>query len=289
MKAQLGVLFAIAAVGCSGVPVGADGTDSGGCQVAITWNEGDAPEDYVYQFDEDTRRMQTALYFYDVDDQGRTYKVHGNDDGVPVWYWTDEYDEHGNLLSNEHFALGVRSFDNRYEGDRLVSMAASGQGFDDSELSYYYEDDTVPDAWTRAEYDAERDGAIDEVAERFFEDGLLVDAVIESPSGDALSAWHYSYEDGVVAAVERDGGSSEEDTPDGTPDIRYSWERDDDGVVKSFTADGIDLSGDPHINGTPDRLEEYSQGCQSLVTSFPWVAHEPGPDSIGPRFRTSRL
>ena len=89
-----------------------------------------------------------------------------------------------------------------------------------------------------------------------------------------------------MSTVERDGGYWDKEVPDGKPDMRFRWTRGADGVVSSFEQDGIDTFDNPFIDGRPDYRETYSAGCARLLTRFPWLAHIPGPLSVGPRWRT---
>ena len=64
-----------------------------------------------------------------------------------------------------------------------------------------------------------------------------------------------------------------------------AWERGAEGVER-YTQDGTDSFDDPYVNGIPDYEARYSAGCSALLEHFPWLAHEPGGESIGPRYRT---
>ena len=71
--------------------------------------------------------------------------------------------------------------------------------------------------------------------------------------------------------------------------MRFTWQRDAAGMVTRFEQDGTDSFDNPFVDGEPDFAESYSAGCESLLMRFPWLAHEPGPDSAGPRFRNDRF
>lgn len=267
---------------------GRGGAAVGECQVDLVNGEQGAQttNSYVYSYDPKTRRLISAIYTYELDDALRTHKVYGNGDGSaePVLYWTDEYDEHGNIVQSEHYTSGIRSYTNTYEGDRLVMVEASGQGFATLQVSYFYEDGSVPNAWTRRETQAGSGES------RAFIDGKVSVATTFGASGQAIHSWQHFYDAaGRIQAVERDGGYWPSDIPDGTANIRYAWERDSAGTVSAFSQDGTDSHDNPVVNGEPDYRETYSSGCRPLLAQFPWLAHEPGADGYTPRFSTDHF
>lgn len=265
--------------------VGGGGTDSE-CRVTITSEEGATQsESYVYRYDPSARRLISAVYTYDLDDELRAYKVYGNRDENerPTLFWTDEYDEHGNIVRNEHYSAGIRTYINSYEDTRLVLVEASGQGADATRTTYAYGDESVPDAWTRQVTDSGSGVA------RTFVDGKVSTVAFFEESGTVFHSWQYVYDAvGRIQATERDGGLWKSDVPDGTPNILYEWQRDSAGTVTTFTGDGTDANDNPFLNGISDYIQTYSPGCRTLLEKFPWLAHEPGPNSTGPRFRTDR-
>ena len=96
----------------------------------------------------------------------------------------------------------------------------------------------------------------------------------------------FAYVGDRIDTIERDGGFWESDVPDSTANIRHlHWKRDADGNVIEFTQDGTDSFDAPFVNGVPDFKGTFSPGCAGLLRQFPWLAHEPAPNSTGPRFR----
>jgi len=287
--------------GGAGGSAGASGgttPTTGGDDCRVTFLDGEQGEtsSYVYRFDPEQRTLATRTYFYELDDAGRTVKVYGNQDEAPVWYWTDTYDTYGNVTSNDHYSVGMRTYVNVYEdgvmGPRLQFVIATGQGSQRLSTMYEYDDAAAPDTWTRAEEDDDDggDSDLDRVVTRALVDGRPESIVIRDGLGTALSAWYHEYDaDGRIVVVERDAGYWPGDGPDDIANIRWRWTRDDAGNVSRFEQDGTDSLDDPHVNDLPDYAEDYSSGCRPLLTMLPWLAHEPGPYSLGPLFRTSRF
>jgi len=276
--------------GTSGASGGTTMTDENECRVTFLDGEQGETSSYVYRFDPEQRTLATRTYFFELDDAGRTLKVSGNQDELPQWYWTDTYDAYGNVTSSDHYTAGTRTYDNVYEdgvtGPRLASVLATGQDFPSVRTTYEYDDVAAPDTWTRSEEDDDDDGEIDWVVTRMLVSGRPESTFVEGPGP---SAWHHEYDvDGRIVVVERDSGFWGEG-PDGVPNIRWRWTRDDSSNLTRFEQDGTDSFDNPYVNDLPDYAEDYSPGCQPLLTMLPWLGHEPGPFWPGPLFRTSRF
>ena len=139
-------------------------------------------------------------------------------------------------------------------------------------------------------YDLDELGRVWKVSNQHYTSGVR--CYVNMYDGNRLirvdaDGWLYHYDGDRILSVERDGGYWESDVPDGTPNMRFAWHYDGD-VLIGFTQDGTDSTDNPYINGVPDYVEGYTAGCSSLFEQFPWLRHDPGPDSIGPRFRTDR-
>lgn len=250
-------------------------------------------ESFIYSYDSSSRHLSAGWYDYDLDDQLRVYKVYGDgeiaiESGQKIYrlYWTDQYDEHGNLVQSAHYSTGIRSYTNTYEVDRLVQVEASGQGLPPVLTRLSYEDESVPDAWTRRENRA-FDGSLLSVDVRSFAFGKASTASVLDASGRVAKSWTLTYVAGRIDVVENDGGYTRSPAPDGTPDLRFKWQRDNAGTVTEFTQDGFFSNDDSVVDGVPDYSENYSPGCRPLLEQFPWLAHEPIPDGYAPYYRVS--
>jgi hypothetical protein len=263
------------------------GVSDSQCDVTVSNPESpnDKPKTNTWSYDPATRRLVTTVYAYDLDDAGRTLRVYGNDRGTLTLYWTNHYDEHGNIDSYEHYTAGVMSYTNTYDGDTLVTVDRSGLGGSPgSRTTYRYDDPAAPKLWTRSEVDSRSDGSIDALTERTIVDGRTSTTRL-TESGMLHHEFKFSYSGARIDTIDRDGGYWLGDGPDGTPNMRFHWSRDEQGNLIEFTQDGTDSTDNPFLNGTPDYKETFSKGCAPLLAQFPWLAHDPAPNSIGPRFR----
>ena len=246
------------------------------------------PSQHVFSFDAAARLLVNDAYTYGLDEADRPARVSGNEAGGPVWYWTTAYDARGNVASVEHYTAGVTTYANTYEGDRLTGVDFSGGGGPGAHIAYRYEDPSAPGIWTRQEIDSGADGSVDAVSTRTLAGGRITSISYGDSDGAIAKVWTYVYEGDQVTSVERDGGYWASDVPDGTVNIRYRWVRDAQGALTAFEQDGTDESDDPFVDGKPDYRETFSPGCAALLQQFPWLGHLPGPDSVGPRWRTER-
>ena len=269
------------------------GRESATCQVSTSNPEerstlGDPPKatTNTWSYDPDTRRLITTVYGYDLDESGRTWRVYANSAGSLTLYWTNHYDEHGKIDRYEHYTAGTSTYTNKYEGDRLVATeVAAHNGQPASRTTYSYADAAAPNLWTKQETDVNIDGSIEYSVERTIVAGRT-SKTRETERGMLHHEYTFTYAGDRIDTIERDGGYWPGDGPDGSPNIRFHWARDSSGNVVEFTQDGTDAHDAPFVNGVPDYKEVYSAGCAKLLTQFPWLAHEPAPNSIGPRFRT---
>src|SRR5262249_34014512 len=143
--------------------------DSGGeaiddCEV-MTSNSitREADKTNKWTFDPRTRRLVATRYAYDIDENGRVWKVYGNDRGMLTRYWTNHYDERGNLDSYDHYTSGTLEYRNTYDAEgRLKTAENAGFGGGPATLAtYHYDEPTAPEIWTRSEGDLSIDGTID--------------------------------------------------------------------------------------------------------------------------------
>jgi len=164
-----------------------------------------------YTFDATTGRLTTRIYVFDIDEATRTIAVSGTEGGAIAWYWTDTFDEHGNLEHLEHRDGTLVDWQNTYEGGVLARVDVvphgAGQGYQPTVTTYEHADPAAPELWTRMETDYDIDGSIDEVWVRTIEDGHAVRAEFTRASMEGTAAvWTYSYEGERLSTVERDAG-----------------------------------------------------------------------------------
>lgn len=139
------------------------------------------------------------------------------------------------------------------------------------------------------------DGVIDARIERTISNGRTDEVRRFFDDGEPSQAYRFTYAGDRIDTIDRDGSRFRGDGPDGKADIRYHWVRDADDNVIEFKQDGTDSFDNPVVDGTPDYEEKFSAGCAPLLEQFPWLAHEPAPNSTAPRFgslaavRASRL
>src|SRR5262249_35000190 len=137
-------------------------------------------------------------------------------------------------------------------------------------VSYAYEDPSNPNQWTTAAHDTDADGTVDVTCVRHIEDSHPVSSQCQATGAERPSeGWTYAYENGVLARAESD--QQPWSGADGTPDIRYTWSRDDRGRLTGFQQDGTYHDDNPVIDGVADFGETYSAGCEPLIESFPWL------------------
>lgn len=265
---------------------GQDDDPLGGCVITVE-NGGDRVTTATGSYEE-TGRIVTAVYVFELDEIGRTIVVNGNVSGGPEWYWTDTFDEGGHLALLEHRDGTRVELTNTYDGDRImrtyVVPVASGQGYEPGTITYFYDDAENPTLWTRQEsaYTGERAVAFTWI--RSIENGRVVRAEQQFPDEEVpRGIWTHAFDGDLLTTIERDQGFW--DGSDGVPNIRFSWLRDADGRLTSFEQDGTDHNDDPHIDGEPDFSETYSPGCQGLLERFPWLSHVPDRDETTPNFR----
>jgi hypothetical protein len=244
----------------------------------------DQPTTNIWTYDPKTRRLVTTVYEYDLDEAGRSLRVYGRQ-GELTLYWTNHYDSHGNVDVYLHYTSGTYNYTNTYDGDRLVSVELASPDGQSSKTTYRYDDPTMPNVWTHREYDRGPDGTVNSVTDRTIENGRTATTRI-TDDGQLHHEYTFTWDGDRIDTIGRDGGYWLGDGPDGTPNISFHWVRDENDNVTEFTQDGTDSLDNPFVNGTPDYKETYSSGCAPLLKQFPWLAHEPSPNSIGPRFRT---
>jgi YD repeat-containing protein len=278
------VLFAALALvssltACGGTDENTDESTGSLCQVTVQNGErsgGAGLDTLAYDFDEDARQLTAGRDTYDLDEHDRVVKVYD-----PEWSWTFEYDEQGNLLSDEHYLGGVRSHTNVYADGRLThAHAAARRNQTQERISYFYDDPEMPNAWTRQEIDMEINETVDHAYERTFAAGKVHTVTSITRDGIAFRRWTYSYDGDTLVAIERDSNDRGQGAFDGTTNIRYEWEREGNRVTR-FTQDGNDAQFPVFTNDAADYEETYGAGCQPLLDRFSWLAHEPGPESFG--------
>jgi YD repeat-containing protein len=269
----------------------ADTPNPSECQVTTSYSErGDEASDrqdtQTWSYDPDSRRLVTTVYAYDIDEAGRTWRVYGRDQGGLTRYWTNTYDAQGNLSAIEHYTSGVFTYTNTYEGDQLKTVRLDPASSESPSLleRFYYDDASAPKLWTKRESDRDVDGTIDYSHERTISGNRTATTRSFGVAG-LQHEYQFIYDGDRIERIDRDGGYWPGEGPDGTPNIRFEWKRDASGNVVEFTQDGTDSFDAPFLNGEPDFKETYSEGCAPLLQQFPWLAHEPAPNSIGPRFR----
>lgn len=256
------------------------------CEVTSSGSQKDAKSTTnVWTYDPQKRRLVTTGHEYDIDEAGRTLRIYGYPDPSPLLtlYRTNHYDEHGNIESYEHFTQGVVNFVNTYEGDRLMSVEYPWWNGTPTKATYRYDDPSAPNNWTRIETDVAVDGPIDNMIERTIKDGRT-ETGKTFEQGRAHYVFTHKYSGDRIDTIDRDGGAIT--TPDGETDVRWQWKRDATGNVIETSEDRTsETAGYPPLDGVPDATTTFSTGCAPILRQFPWLASEPDPNSVGPRYQ----
>lgn len=242
---------------------------------------------FRYSFDGATGRLVTDTYTFDIDRDARTIDVSGNELTGPVWYWRETFDSHGHRTRLDDRGGTRWIYENEYVSDRLTSVVLHDPAAGRIKTVYDYDDPENPSLWTRQEITEVSTGTAGAHWVRTLADGHPERAEFHSLNETLDSVWTYAYENARVVKIERDRGYWEQ--ADGTFDIRYSWSYDATGRITSFAQDGVDSFDNPHIDGEPDVEQTFSPGCGALLSAFPWIAHVPDQNDIGPGYRSPTI
>lgn len=209
------------------------------------------------------RDPQTFQYDFDADGRWIYSEVSGTPPRAPTDF---AYDAHGHLTAAITFGEPGTSCTNQYDGaDRLIARDCDG-------TRYAYTFDTS-DRITQV---TTTNAGSPSVAH-----DITYDAQ-DRPSGDEWTDGRYSYAYDAadrMTTMERDwifGGGK-----DGTSDIRWTWNYRSGGGVATYEQDGTDHNDNPVIDGTPDIIWTFTEGCDAIGTAHPWIYDYPTIIDVG--------